>query len=136
MASFIGVHDSLQYLSLSESDFSAGNEVVDRIAAFKRSIDELDVPGEPWVDEWLAAEHYKSAVLYAAAKVNWNHEQNGRGSNADRLMRARIIVRFNEWGEQAQRRLNEYESSSRHSSVVLSWRGELERFRDDPVQNP
>ncbi|MWV32253.1 hypothetical protein [Rathayibacter iranicus] len=121
-------------LSLDESDFS-GDAAVAKIAAFKREVVALGASSEHWAIEWLSDEHYKAAVLYGAAKVNWDHELAGQGTSADRRMRLTIVSRFNEWVEEIQDRLNDYERSARTAADVADWRDELARFRTDPVRN-
>lgn len=88
------LREVLRPLALHESDFAAGDAVGGRIGELKIAIDAFEASAEPWLLEWLGDEHYKGAVLYAAGKMNWNHEQQGKGSFADRQMRARIISRF------------------------------------------
>ncbi|WP_146086010.1 hypothetical protein [Rathayibacter sp. AY1D5] len=106
-----------------------------KIAAFKSEVDALDLGAEPWVTGWLSDEHYKAAVLYAAGKVNWDHEQASKGTSADQRMRATIVSRFNEWVEGIENRLTTYERSARTATDVAAWRDELARFRADPVRN-
>lgn len=91
------LRDVLRPVALHESDFAAGDAVVKRIAAFKGAIDATASYEEPWLVEWLGEEHYKGAVLFAAGKTNWNHEQQGQGTFADRQMRETIVSRFNSW---------------------------------------
>lgn len=131
---FDSVRAAVSGLSIDESDFS-GETVVDRIAAFKSEVVALDLAAEQWVTEWLSDEHYKAAVLYAAGKVNWDHEQASKGTSADRRMRATIVSRFNEWVGEIQDRLTTYERSARSAADVAEWRDELARFRIDPVRN-
>lgn len=124
----------LSDLSLRESDFSAGDTVVAKVASFATETDALDTSSEPWLAEWLAAEHYKAGVLYAAGKVNWNHEQQGQGTAADARMRATIVQRFNAWAAQVQDRLSSYEEKP-SAETVRPWLAELARFKSDPVRN-
>lgn len=129
------LRDVLRPLALHESDFAAGDALVDRIAELKIAIDAFEASAEPWLLEWLSDEHYKGAVLYAAGKMNWNHEQQGKGSFADRQMRARIISRFNAWVDQLATRLIQYEKGPRDAASVAGWRSELALFKQDPVRN-
>jgi hypothetical protein len=129
------IRDVLRPLALRETDFATGDAVVERIAEFKAAIDAFEASAEPWLLEWLGDEHYKGSVLYAAAKVNWNHEQQGKGSQDDRQMRARIISRFNSWADQFAARLSQYEESRRDAASVARWRSELALFKQDPVRN-
>lgn len=129
------LRDVLRPLALRENDFAAGDVVVERIAALNIAIDALEANAEPWLLEWLADEHYKGAVLYAAGKMNWNHEQQGKGSIADRQMRARIVSRFNSWVDQLATRLTQYEKGRRDAASVAAWRSELALFKQDPVRN-
>jgi hypothetical protein len=122
-------------LSLDEADLAAGDETANRIAAFKAEVDAVDAGLEPWLSEWLADEHFKAATLFAAAKVNLNHELLGKATAADRRMRATIILRFNGWVDEIQARLSDYERSGRTQANVSAWRSELARFRTDPVHN-
>lgn len=129
------LRDVLRPLALHESDFAAGDAVVERIAELKIAIDAFAASAEPWLLEWLGDEHYKGAVLYAAGKMKWNHEQQGKGTFADRQMRARIISRFNSWVDQLATRLIQYERGPRDAASVARWRSELTLFKQDPVGN-
>lgn len=130
-----GIETVLQSLALREEDFAAGDAVVGRIALLRSAIDEIDSAKEPWLAAWLSEEHYKGAVLYAAAKTSWNHEQIGKGTLADRRMRAQIVARFNSWVEQFRGRVSEYEHGPHAASAVTEWRAGLRRFKEDPVHN-
>jgi hypothetical protein len=129
------LRDVLRPLALHESDFAVGDAVSERIAALRVAIDALDADAEPWLLEWLADEHFKGAVLYTAGKTNWNHEQQGKGTPADRQMRARIVSRFNSWVDQLATRLVQYEKGRRDAVSVAGWRSELALFKQDPVRN-
>ncbi|MGY2898438.1 hypothetical protein ACVKXF_001061 [Curtobacterium sp. PvP017] len=135
MATLEGIEHALRPLALRETDFAAGDAVVEQIAKLKSAIDATDARDEPWLINWLSDEHYKGAVLYAAAKTNWNHEQAGRGSLGDRQMRSQIVSRFNRWVEQLKARLVEYLSGCRSAAAVIAWRDEIARFKEDPVRN-
>lgn len=130
------VRDVLRSLALQENDFAADDAVVNRIADLKKAIDALDNGKEPWLGQWLSEEHYKAAVLFAAAKTNWRREQESKATANDRQMRAQIVARFNAWVKQIQDRLTTYEASSRGAATVTQWRAELARFKQDPVNNP
>lgn len=65
----------LRLLVLEERTFAKSDVVAERIASFRAAIDALDSKSEPWLLEWLADEHFKGAVLFAAGKTNWNHER-------------------------------------------------------------
>src|SRR5690348_8016596 len=99
--------DTLDGLTLSESDLVAGDRVVDAIAAFKARIDLID-DSEPWLKGWLEQEHKKGAVLYAAAKVNRNKNGFRDAPASDPHSRASIIRRFNEWAAEVVRHIDEY----------------------------
>jgi hypothetical protein len=129
------IRETIRVLALKDSDFLAGDAVVNQIALFKATIDSLRESGAPWLIDWLEAEHYKAAVLYTAAKVDWQYEQDGPRSIADRMMRARILARFNEWVAQIQNRLVHYQSSRQQRGVTSPWLEELRLFRADPVRN-
>lgn len=132
---FRRIREILHSVSLGEDDF-AGDVAVRRVASFKRVVDELDTTDEPWVAKWLAAEHYKAGVLYAAAKINWSKEQSeGTHGPFNVRNRAAIIRRFNLWVSELQARLDAYESSSRSAADVASWLNSLEKFRADSVGN-
>lgn len=134
-ASMQQLRDVLGSLSLREADFASGDAVVERIATLRVRMDAFEASTEPWLLDWLSDEHYKGAVLYAAGKMNWNHEQQGKGSLADRQMRAHIVSRFNSWVLQLATRLSQYEEGRRDASSVAGWRSELALFRQDPVRN-
>lgn len=127
--------DVLRPLALHESDFGVGDAVVERLAALKAAIDAISADVEPWLLEWLADEHYKGSVLFAAAKVNWTHEQQGKGTFAGRQQRAQIVARFNSWVDQLSTRLVQYEKGRRDAVSVAGWRFELDLFKQDPVVN-
>ncbi|KUM35246.1 hypothetical protein [Arthrobacter sp. EpRS71] len=129
------LREAVRRLALHENDFAAGDAVVERIAELKIAIDAFTSDTEPWLLEWLGDEHYKGAVLYAAGKMNWNHEQQGKGTFADRQMRARIISRFNSWVDQLSTRLIQYERGPRDAASVARWRSDLKLFKQDPVRN-
>lgn len=136
-ATFRELHEVLRTLPLREGDFAAGDAVVNRVADFKRAVERLDTTDEPWVADWLSAEHYKAGVLYSAAKTNWNKEQaEGAHGPFNAMTRAAIVQRFNRWVSELVARLDAYERSSRSAADVAHWRGSLARFRDDPVRNP
>lgn len=128
------LRDALQPLALEESDF-AGDVVVARIAMLKVAINAFGSDAEPWLLEWLADERYKGAVLYAAGKTNWKHEQRGSGKAADRQMRALIVARFNSWVQELTSRLGQYEQGERTAASVAGWRSQLASFKEDPVRN-
>lgn len=48
---FSELRSTLRPLSLHESDFLASDAVANQIAAFKGSIEELNVSDEPWLRE-------------------------------------------------------------------------------------
>jgi hypothetical protein len=129
------IDETVRFLALEENDFAAGDAVVESVARLKENILALDAHEEPWLIEWLSDEHYKGAVLYAAAKTNWKQEQAARGSFADRQMRVRIVERFSQWVQQLTARLREYESGPHAAATVAPWRIELAQFREDPVRN-
>lgn len=129
------VHEALQPLALQESDFQNGDAVVRQIAHLKTAIEALDLAFEPWVKDWLTDEHYKGAVLYAAAKTNWKRENQGASNVANRQARAQIISRFNSWVEQLLTRLTQYNSGPRDAESVKKWRSQIALFKQDPVRN-
>jgi len=133
---FLPLEAVLRSLSLTERDFASGDAVRDQIALLKSAMDGLDTTNEPWLATWLSEEHYKAAILYAAGKTNWNHEQLGHGSTAVTEMRGRIVQRFNAWSEQFTERLHEYQDGSHTAATVTAWLEELAGFRRDPVRNP
>ena len=126
----------LQGLSLREADLTEGNDaVVDRLREFKRAVERLDTTGQPWVAEWLSAEHVKAVMLQTAAKTNRRKEDS---DGTDRIFNVRnrgtILTRFNKWVIGCRSRLDAYERSPR-STDVAEWRTALERFRQDPVRH-
>lgn len=134
---FQNLREVLSGLSLHEVDFAVGDAVVSRIGDVKQAISKIDANAEPWVREWLSAEHVKAGMLWAAAKTNWSREQsNGADGTFNRGTRAVIIDRFNQWVLTIQDRLDVYERSSRSPDDVEKWRNELERFKQDPLGNP
>jgi hypothetical protein len=130
-----GLRHHLSGLTLDESAFSAGDAVVNRVRDFGAAVTSLEAPSEPWLAEWLHAENVKGGMLYAAAKINWNHEQLGKGTAGDTRMRATIVNRFNSWVAQALERLSLYEMNPT-SGTTRPWLAELDRFKIDPVRNP
>lgn len=123
-------------LRLHEPDLADTNAGLGRVANFNQAIQELDTTNEPWLAEWLTAEHLKAAILYGTAHVNWRKEQaEGADTTFNAATRAAIIRRFNDWATQARSRLEQYEQSSRTASDVTPWRAALAEFRDDPVNN-
>ncbi|MFJ5696532.1 hypothetical protein [Arthrobacter sp. NPDC093139] len=129
------IREVLRPLALLESDFQVGDAVVERLAELKVAIDGIKTDLEPWLLEWLADEHYKGSVLFAAAKVNWSHEQHGKATLAGRQERAQIVARFNLWVDQLSTRLVHYEKGRRDAVSVAAWRSELALFKQDPVRN-
>lgn len=113
-----------------------GDAFVSRIGDVKEVMNQIDTTGEPWVADWLSAEHLKAGMLWTAAKSNCNREQS---SGPDRTFnvrtRASSVDRFNKWVADLQGRLDHYERASRTSADVAQWRLALERFRKDPVHN-
>ena len=132
---FTDVRGILRALSLSESDFTS-DAVGKQIAEFKSAVDSLDADAEPWVIEWLGQEHYKGAVLFTAAKVNWSKNQTDPGKPFDPRSRAAIVSRFNGWAVEVLDRLDVYERSTRRAADVAQWIDGLARFRADPVHQP
>lgn len=136
-ADFYNLREVLTPLSLHEVDFAMGDAFVSRIGDVKQTMNQIDTTDEPWVAEWLSAEHLKAGMLWTAAKTNWSREQS---SGPDRTFNARtraaIVGRFNRWVTDLQGRLDRYERSSRTETDVAEWRAALERFRKDPVNNP
>jgi hypothetical protein len=134
---FQDLRAALSGLSLHEVDFSVGDGFVSRLRDVKVAIDQLNTSAEPWVAKWLAAEHLKAAMLWTAAKTNWGKEQSdGTDQTFSVRTRASLITRFNTWVVTVEHRLDTYEATGRSASVVAPWIAELERFRQDPVQNP
>lgn len=129
------IREALQPLALQESDLQDGDSVVRKIADLKAAIEALDPGFEPWVKEWLTDEHYKGAVLYAAAKTNWKRDKQGTSDFADRQTRAQIISRFNSWVDQLLTRLTQYDSGPRDAESVKEWRSRIALFKQDPVRN-
>lgn len=129
------LRDVLGSLSLREGDFATGDVVVERIAALRASMFAFEASSEPWLLEWLVDEHYKGAALYAAGKMNLNHEQQGSGSLAAGQMRGRIVSRFNLWVVELANRLTQYEEGRRDAASVAGWRSEIARFKQDPIRN-
>lgn len=135
---FRELREVLRGLSLHEADLAEGNDTfVNQLAEFRQAVNRLDTTDEPWVAEWLSAEHLKAAMLQPAAKINRRKEQS---DGADRIFnvrnRAAIVTRFNEWVTECRSRLDAYERSSRTAPDVGRWRAALERFRQDPVHKP
>lgn len=134
---FRELREVLRNLSLQEVDFAAGDADVSRLADFKQATNRLDTTGEPWVAEWLSAEHLKAVMLHTAAITNWRKEQSeGADQTFNSRNRGVIVGRFNAWVTECQSRLDTYERSARTPFVVAEWRAGLERFRQDPVHNP
>ena len=134
---FHDLREVLRLLSLHEVDFTVGDAFVSRIGDVKQAINQIDTTGEPWVADWLSAEHLKAGMLWTAAKANWNREQsNGPDRIFNPQTRGAILDRFNKWVTDLQGRLDRYERSSRIEADVAEWRAALERFRKDPVHNP
>ncbi len=135
---FHQLREVLRGLSLHEADLAEGDDtVVNQLSEFKQAADRVDTTNEPWVAEWLSAEHLKAAMLQTAAKTNRRREQS---DGADRIFnernRAAIVTRFNRWVMECRTRLDAYERSPRTAADVAEWRAHLERFRQDPVHNP
>lgn len=134
---FRQVREVLRGLALSEADLAAGDATVDRLAKLRQAIDRLDTTDEPWVAEWLTAEHLKAAVLHTAAKTSWRKEHS---HGADRTFNARtravIVDRFNTWVIECRSHLSAYERPDRSVAAVAQRQRALERFHQDPVNNP
>lgn len=136
-ADFHDLREVLRPLSLHEVDFTVGDAFVSRIGDVKQVINQIDTTGEPWVADWLSAEHLKAGMLWTAAKTNWNREQSsGPDRTFNTRTRAAIVDRFNKWVADLQGNLDRYERSTRSAIDVAEWRAGLERFRTDPVHNP
>ncbi len=136
-ANFDSLREHLRGLSLHEVDFTVGDAFVSRLGDLKQAILQVDTKSEPWVAQWLAAEHYKAGLLWTGAKVNWSKEQTEGAHGAfNAQTRVDLIGRFNRWASHLQARLAAYERSGRTSDDVATWQAELERFRQDPVNNP
>lgn len=136
-ADFRELRGILSKLSLREEELGRGDAVVNRLSDFKRAVVELDTSGEPWVGDWLDAEHLKAGMLHTAAMMNWRKEATGgTGPTFNARNRQAIISRFNNWSAECRSRLDSYEQSSRTAADVARWRAELDQFRQDPVRNP
>lgn len=136
-ADFRDLRGVLSKLSLREADLGSGDAVVNRLSDFRRAIVALDTSDEPWVGEWLDAEHLKAAMLHTAAMMNWRKEAtDGTGPTFNARNRQAIISRFNDWSAECRSRLDSYEQSPRTAADVAHWRAELDLFRQDPVRNP
>lgn len=134
---FQNLREVLKGLSLHEVDFTVGDAFVSRIGDVKQAITKIDVGAEPWVGEWLSAEHVKAGMLWTAAKINWSREQSsGADDTFNRETRAAIVDRFNQWVLTFVDRLDAYEESGRSAADVAEWLANLERFKIDPIHNP
>ncbi len=135
-ANLAHVREALRTLSLHEADFAVTDSGLGRVTVFNRAVRDLDPHDEPWLTEWLTAEHLKAAILYGAAHMNWRKEHaDGTDTTFNATTRATLIHRFNDWASQARARLEQYEHSSRTASDVAPWRIALTTFRDDPVSD-
>lgn len=129
---FQELREVLRDLSLHES----GDAVVNKLAELKQAANRVDTADEPWVAEWLSAEHAKAAMLQTAAKTNWRKEQtDGTDRTFNARNRTKIITRFNQWVTECRSGLDAYERSGRTAVEVADRRAALERFRQDPVHN-
>ena len=128
----IAARDTLDGLTLSESDLVAGDRIVNAIAAFKSRVDLID-DSEPWLKRWLDQEHKKGAVLFTAAKVNRNKNGFRDAPATDPHSRASIIRRFNEWTTEVVRHIDEYVASDRSEAVVRPWWDRATAFYADPL---
>ncbi len=130
------VREALQDLSLRELDFAHTDSGLTRVATFNHAVRTLDSHDEPWLAEWLTAEHLKAAILYGAAHMNWRKEHaDGADATSNATTRATLIHRFNDWATQARARLEQYEQSGRTATDVAPWRNALAQFRDDPASD-
>lgn len=121
---------------MHESDLGAGDAVVNKLAEVKQAANRVDTTDEPWIVDWLSAEHLKGAMLQTAAETNWRKEQtDGTDRTFNARARSTIITRFNGWVTECRARLDAYERSGRTAADVIEWRAALERFRQDPVHN-
>lgn len=118
-------------------DALSGDSVVEQIRELKTTIDELEVElkaPEPWLIQWLTAEHYCGSVLYTAAKVNknkWGANESNPGGPKSRVT---IIARFNGWALRLRERTEAYERAP-YGLTVQPWRIALEQFKQDPIAN-
>ena len=68
-ANLAHVREALRTLSLHEHDFADPGSGLTRVTTFNQAVRELDPHDEPWLTEWLTAEHLKAAILYGAASA-------------------------------------------------------------------
>jgi len=117
----------LATVSLTDDDLD-GDHVRDAVAELKTLIaDEQDSVLVTWLD----AEHYRLAVLYAAAKIN-KSKWGANTATREPHSRATIIRRFNEAVAEIGSRLDVYESNPQ-TSTTSSWLVALAEFRADPI---
>lgn len=131
------IADRLAVLTLDEMDLDF-DLVVAQLAGVKQAIDALaaEARSEPWLIEWLEAEHMKGSMLYVGSVTNYRKQlSDGVRPPFDPATRAALVGRFNAWAPTAAQRLALYEASARDAAVVGAWLQRLAAFRADPVHN-
>ena len=132
------IRDDLRELGLEESDLS-NKDLSDKLGVVKGSIDSLETvlgDSEPWLIEWLQAEHIRGGILFGAVKANWNKNRN---DGEDRMPfdlenRAVKIDRFNAWWAGVSHRLTSYERSTPIRHIVAPWTKDATAFNRNPVK--
>ncbi|RNL57912.1 hypothetical protein [Arthrobacter oryzae] len=128
-----GFRTVLTGLSLADNDLDGG-VVLARISSLQAEINDLTLVlagSEAWLIEWLAIEHSKGSVLYAAAKISKSRNEPLDKSPSDARSRSAIMDRFNDWASTFLTRLDDYEASSRQPATVAPWIAGAEAFPGD-----
>ncbi len=128
-----GFRAVLTGLSLTDNDLDHGL-VLARISSLQTEINDLTLAlagSEAWLIEWLAIEHAKGSVLYAAAKISKTRNETLDNPLPGTRSRLAILDRFNNWASTFLTRLDDYETSSRQPATVAPWIADPEAFPDD-----
>ncbi|MEO5778802.1 MAG: hypothetical protein ABIQ22_03390 [Arthrobacter oryzae] len=120
-------------MSLSDNDLDHGL-VLARVSSLQAAINDLTLAlggSEAWLIEWLAIEHAKGSVLYAAAKISKTRNETLDNPPSGTRSRSAVMDRFNIWAGTFLTRLDDYEASGRQPATVAPWIADADAFPDD-----
>ncbi|RNL59165.1 hypothetical protein [Arthrobacter oryzae] len=132
-----GFRAVLTGLSLTDHSLDHGLDhglVLARISSLQAEINGLTLAlggSEAWLTEWMAIEHAKGSVLYAAAKISKTRNETLDNPPSGTRSRSAIMDRFNNWASTFLTRLDDYEASSRQPSTVAPWIADADAFPED-----
>lgn len=117
-------------ISDKELDSDAGVMKVRRLNSAIGRLGLVVGSSEPWLTEWLAAEHTAMAINQVGAKLRKTSQKD---SPTERARRAGLLNRYVVRANELSQHIVQYELEGRPEELALRWKAEADEYTANPL---